>query len=536
MALIATVIFTFIPISAINSVAQANSGKHRVIVSTDIGGSDPDDFQSMVHFLVYADTFDIEGLVSSPPDGGRASHIRATLDEYEKDYAAPASHNSGYPTPEYLRSVTVQGATTAQSNATPLDAISSGAQHIIDRAHVSDNRPLWILVWGSITDVAQAVHKDPSIKEKIRIYSIGSWNTRQDPKARDYLYNNHNDLWWIESNTTFRGMYKGGDKSGDYGNTSFVSTHVRGHGALGDFFYSKKSDIKMGDTPSVLYLLHGDADDPTSDSWGGRYRATSHGANYWTDRTESSLEESGYDGAKTVNQWRTDYLDDWARRMDRVIATVADTLNDDAVTISGVPQGYEPSVLGPGVEYYTDRSYTISSVPADLEGYAFIKTANNDAGNTSGQLCFDIDGPATLYIAYDNRATALPEWLSTWTKTDLRIECTDAAMGHFDLYRNIVSSAQTICLGANMASPASGGGSMYLVIAVPAPATAARKFPALSHAEVSNRGTVAAFDIRGRMLSADRETRTGRRLSGPAGILIVHKRDGRSTIRVRSLQ
>jgi hypothetical protein len=34
----------------------------RVIVSTDIGGSDPDDFQSMVHLLVYADVLDIEGL------------------------------------------------------------------------------------------------------------------------------------------------------------------------------------------------------------------------------------------------------------------------------------------------------------------------------------------------------------------------------------------------------------------------------------------------------------------------------------------
>src|SRR5947209_6073939 len=39
--------------------------RHRVLVSTDIGGTDPDDFQSLVHLLVYADHFDIEGLVSS---------------------------------------------------------------------------------------------------------------------------------------------------------------------------------------------------------------------------------------------------------------------------------------------------------------------------------------------------------------------------------------------------------------------------------------------------------------------------------------
>ena len=48
----------------------------RVIVSTDVGGSDPDDFQSMVHLLVYADVLDIEGLISSPPQKGRVQHIQ----------------------------------------------------------------------------------------------------------------------------------------------------------------------------------------------------------------------------------------------------------------------------------------------------------------------------------------------------------------------------------------------------------------------------------------------------------------------------
>ena len=57
--------------------AQVLSGteaRPRVIVSTDIGGTDPDDFQSMVHFLLYADMFDVEGLISSPygPGASRA--------------------------------------------------------------------------------------------------------------------------------------------------------------------------------------------------------------------------------------------------------------------------------------------------------------------------------------------------------------------------------------------------------------------------------------------------------------------------------
>src|SRR5215467_4922785 len=70
----------------------------RVIVSTDIGGTDYDDFQSMVHLLVYADRFDIEGLISSPYGGGRKDQILKVLDAYERDYPNLHSHSHRYPT------------------------------------------------------------------------------------------------------------------------------------------------------------------------------------------------------------------------------------------------------------------------------------------------------------------------------------------------------------------------------------------------------------------------------------------------------
>jgi hypothetical protein len=60
---------------------------HRVIVSSDIGGTDADDFQSMVHLLVYADCFDIEGLISSPYGPGRKAHILRVIADYERAYA-----------------------------------------------------------------------------------------------------------------------------------------------------------------------------------------------------------------------------------------------------------------------------------------------------------------------------------------------------------------------------------------------------------------------------------------------------------------
>lgn len=289
----------------------------RVIVSTDIGGSDPDDFQSMVHFLLYADVFDVEGLISSPPGKGRAEHILEVIDAYEQDYPALIRCSSEYPAPHVLRHRVKQGATSPArdrgwSESTP------GSRWIIGRAHGDDQRPLWVLVWGSITDVAQAVHDDPSIKPRLRVYSIGSWNTRQDRASRDFLFTRHPDLWWIESDTTFRGMYMGGRQDGEWTNRSFVQGHVRDHGALGDLFYRMKPDIKMGDTPSVLYLLRGDANTPSKPHWGGAYRKTDHGPNYWTDDPDPALSEGDRAGAKTVNCWRQDYLADWCERMKQI--------------------------------------------------------------------------------------------------------------------------------------------------------------------------------------------------------------------------
>jgi hypothetical protein len=300
--------------------AAPGAERPRVIVSTDIGGSDPDDFQSLVHYLVYADRFDTEGLISSPPGKGRARDILACLARYEKDHPRLRARSADYPPPDALRRVTQQGAIEPQAGSRPPDEISAGAHWIIERAKADDPRPLYVLVWGSITDVAQAVHHDPAIKKKLRIYSIGSWNTHMDPRARDYLFQRHPDLWWIECDTSFRGMYMGGDHRGDLGNLTFTQRHVRGHGHLGDFFMQKMATIKMGDTPSVLYLLHGDPDRPEGPHWGGSFIRPdpAHRPAYWHDNPDPALSFNGKAGAVTVNRWRRDYLRDWQHRMERL--------------------------------------------------------------------------------------------------------------------------------------------------------------------------------------------------------------------------
>src|SRR5262249_31385357 len=74
------------------------------------------------------------------------------------------------------------------------------------------------------------------------------------------------------ANATYRGWFVGGNQTGEWGNTAFVETHVAGRGALGRFFAAQlKGTIKMGDSPSVGYLLHGTPEDPSQPSWGGQF-------------------------------------------------------------------------------------------------------------------------------------------------------------------------------------------------------------------------------------------------------------------------
>ena len=67
--------------------------KPRILISTDIGGTDPDDNQSMAHFLMYSNLFTTEGLVSSPSYGnGTKQHLLDMIGLYEQDLPKLAKH------------------------------------------------------------------------------------------------------------------------------------------------------------------------------------------------------------------------------------------------------------------------------------------------------------------------------------------------------------------------------------------------------------------------------------------------------------
>lgn len=252
--------------------SAAEPARPRVIVSTDIGGTDFDDFQSLVHLLVYADALDLEGMIASPwgTARNRKQHLLDLVDLYARDYPHLRTYSPRYPTPEHLRAISKQGGLDS-ADLRGFGARTEGSDWIISCAKRADSRPLWLLVWGGIDDLAQAVHDDPSIKSKLRVYFIGGPNKKWSTTAYDYLAREHRDLWIIEANSTYRGWFTGGDQSGDLGNEAFVSAHVKGRGALGDYFATIAPKIKMGDTPSLAYTLGATPEDPSQDSWGGHF-------------------------------------------------------------------------------------------------------------------------------------------------------------------------------------------------------------------------------------------------------------------------
>jgi hypothetical protein len=250
---------------------ETEQPRHRVVVSTDIGGTDPDDFQSMVHLLLYADVLEIEGLISSPFDKGSTEDILRVIDAYERDYANLRTYSDQYPTPDALRAVTRQGEKASAPYA-GVRQTTEGSDWIVQCALRDDPRPLHVLVWGGIEDLAQALHDAPDILLKLRVYYIGGPNKKWGPDAYHYIATNHPTLWIIESNATYRGYFVGGNQTGEWSNEGFVRQHVAGRGALGAFFAGLLGGrVKMGDTPSVSWLLKGTPGEPAWPSWGGRY-------------------------------------------------------------------------------------------------------------------------------------------------------------------------------------------------------------------------------------------------------------------------
>lgn len=270
-------------------VCQATDHPPRVFVTTDIGINDPDDDQSVCHLLHYATDIELVGLV---PDlialHGREDarkRLQNVLDAYEADYNHPAYHFQSlkYPTPDEIRDRILW---------TKQDAVAA----LIEAASENDHRPLYVLVWGKMQILTAAVQQDPSILDHIRLFSIGTNLKANDGRkehgdglqrnwnwmaGRDDLLRINPNLWWIESDWTYNGMFPSQfDDPKLHGDPVALREHVKKFGALGFHIWEMgnfkpwSGYFRCGDTPSLNYVLdEADDDDPSQAGWAGRYIA-----------------------------------------------------------------------------------------------------------------------------------------------------------------------------------------------------------------------------------------------------------------------
>jgi hypothetical protein len=121
------------------------------------------------------------------------------------------------------------------------------------------------------------------------------------------------------------------------------------------------------------------------------------------------------------------------------------------VSIYSVNSSNPYDVWGPpavGDVYYTDRTYTLTYLPSELEGSILVRTPNNDKNTgSSHNLKLEFDRDVTVYIAYDPRGTP-PNWIQNeYEDTGLTIGVTDSGTSTLGLWRKNLPAGISTFLG-----------------------------------------------------------------------------------------
>lgn len=342
----------FLTIQGQTSLTYEQPVKQRVIVLTDIT-NEPDDQESLVRFLVYANEYDVEGLVATTSthlrDKARKDKIIELVNNYGKVKPNLDKHAAGYPTAEYLLSVSTAHLPLYSMEGVGKGKDSPGSELIIKAADKTDERPLWISVWGGANCLAQALWKVRETRSedevnkfvsRLKVYSIsdqdfaGQWIRNNFPELFYIVDPSAGDSWLEYYKATWTGI--SGDKWYKNGplfhyalvdNPWLMENIRKDHGPLGAN-YLPFDYIMEGDTPSFLGLVNnglGWCIDPSYGGWGGRYelyQSYAEKGKIWTSsvRTQDEivLPNGNVDASNqaTIWRWREAYQNDFAARMD----------------------------------------------------------------------------------------------------------------------------------------------------------------------------------------------------------------------------
>ncbi len=268
---------------------KTDTEKPRVIVTSD---GEIDDECSMVRFLLYANEWVIEGIVTSSSQYHWHGHkwagddwIDPSLEAYAKVYPNLVKHDNSYPTPEYLKERTFLGNVETEGE---MDSITPGSEHIVKiLLDESDNRPIWIQAWGGPNTIARALktieEKHPDkleyVANKIRFFFI--WE--QDSTYQSYIlphWGKYEILTIISDQfeaIAYRWDQVQPEEMQKYYFGAWMKENIlENHGPLCSLYKAKENgDFRSeGDSPAFLHTIETglrNLQSPDWGGWGGRY-------------------------------------------------------------------------------------------------------------------------------------------------------------------------------------------------------------------------------------------------------------------------
>jgi hypothetical protein len=351
--------------------AQAGAARHRLIILADMG-NEPDEMQQMAHMLVYANEFDLEGLVAVTGKylrkKPRPKLFHKLIDGYAEVLGSLRKHASGWPSPDHLHGITVAGQYNYGMADVGEGKPSAGSELIVRSVLKEDPRPVNVVVNAGSNTLAQALWDYRSTHARaeadrfvarLRVYengaqdNAGAWICHEFPKVH-----------WVRSNRQTY-AYGGPDFDGKgkqrklgphtwgphpytpAGQHAWAREHVQtGHGPLGALYPDRRFGRRMayleggGTTPWIGLVNKGvyDPDRPSWGGWGGRFTATRM-ENVWSRHKDVRRDEEKhapfqvYDAAvdswtdphtgkkyedvhAAVWRWRRAMFDDFRARMD----------------------------------------------------------------------------------------------------------------------------------------------------------------------------------------------------------------------------
>lgn len=272
-----------------SEVSTPNVERPRVIVTSD---GEIDDECSMVRFLLYANEWDIEGIITSSSQYHWRGHkwagddwLQPSLKAYAEVFPNLIKHDSNYPSPEYLQAHSFLGNVDAEGE---MDSITAGSQHIVKvLLDETDPRPVWIQAWGGTNTLARALKtieeqypdKMSYVAEKSRFFFI--WE--QDSTYQSYIrphWGKYNIKTIISDQfeaIAYRWKKAIPEETWKYLEGEWMNEHIlKGHGALCSFYKAHENgDFRSeGDSPAFLHTIDlglRNLENPDWGGWGGRY-------------------------------------------------------------------------------------------------------------------------------------------------------------------------------------------------------------------------------------------------------------------------